>query len=283
MSIHDRPYWRRGRPEPGFPGAGGLRFVPVHWLLLGATFVAYLVQAAYEANEEDPRLYVHHLGLSGDGLVAGEFWQPLSYLLLHDGPGHLFWNLLALWFFGSMVEEAVGRRRTLLLYLGAGLAGGAGHVLAGLVSGRNGVPVVGASGAIMGLLVYAAFQAPTRTIILYVFPIPLWVLASLYVGGDALMLVQGKGGGVAVAAHLGGAAAGALAWFRPWAGLRRRRRPAAAGAARSAPGRPVAATPGEGAEVDRLLERIHASGIGSLSEAEREFLERVSRKLRDGR
>lgn len=82
-------------------------------------------------------------------LVAnGEWWRLVSSVFLHSGFVHLALNMLSLYFLGSFAEEAFGRGRFLALYLISGLAGG----IAYLYFGDFGQPVVGASGAIFGLL-----------------------------------------------------------------------------------------------------------------------------------
>jgi len=145
----------------------------------------------------------------------------------------------------------------------------------------------------MAFLVHAAFREPRRSYLLFfMLPVPLYLLAALFVGMDVLRTLTDSGGGVAVQAHVGGALVGAL-WHRV-AWPRRRR---GAGPGRSAvrpsilrsdlppdllPPAPDRSARAEGERVDALLDRIHAEGIQSLTEEEREFLNRVSRRLRGG-
>jgi len=81
------------------------------------------------------------------GLAHGEWWRLITAAFLHYGPIHLGLNMLALWWFGGVVEQALGRWRFLLLYLVSGLAGSAGALLA-----NPDAITVGASGAIFGML-----------------------------------------------------------------------------------------------------------------------------------
>ncbi len=80
------------------------------------------------------------------------FWQLVSYGFMHDTTGlhHLLFNMLGLYFFGTMVERQVGAKRFAIAYFGAMFAGGLAHVVAGWFGGAH-LPVVGASGAVMGL------------------------------------------------------------------------------------------------------------------------------------
>ncbi|MBM4063481.1 MAG: rhomboid family intramembrane serine protease, partial [Planctomycetes bacterium] len=141
----------------------------------------------------------------------------LSYQFTHSftDPMHLLLNMLVLWFFGTMAEQRLGYRGTLKLYLAGGLAGALLHLGIAALQGAANVPLVGASGACYGCLLYAACVAPRSQVILFVVPVPLWGLAALLVGIGAystfVELATGFQGGVAHGAHLGGALVGFLA------------------------------------------------------------------------
>jgi membrane associated rhomboid family serine protease len=81
------------------------------------------------------------------GVAHGEWWRLITAAFLHYGPFHLLLNMLALYWFGSLLEQRIGSGRFLLLYLVSGLAGSAGALLWSPL-----VPTVGASGAIFGIL-----------------------------------------------------------------------------------------------------------------------------------
>jgi len=81
------------------------------------------------------------------GVAHGEWWRLITAAFLHYGPFHLLMNMLALYWFGSLLERRIGSGRFLLLYLVSGLAGSAGALLWSPL-----VPTVGASGAIFGIL-----------------------------------------------------------------------------------------------------------------------------------
>lgn len=135
--------------------------------------------------------------LAGAGLMHGEWWRLITSAFLHYGLIHLIFNMLALWWIGGPLEEAIGSRRYVLLYLVSGLAGSAGAIIAS----PNGV-TVGASGAIfgvMGALLVLQYQA-TGTF-----------------GGPALTLIvinlalSFTGGGISIGGHIGGLIGGAAA------------------------------------------------------------------------
>ena len=81
------------------------------------------------------------------GVAEGDWWRLITAAFLHYGPFHLLLNMLALWWFGSLLEQRIGSGRFLLLYLVSGLAGSAGALIASPLD-----PTVGASGAIFGIL-----------------------------------------------------------------------------------------------------------------------------------
>ena len=85
----------------------------------------------------------HHL----IGVAEGQYWRLVTAAFLHYGPFHLLMNMLALWWFGSLLEQRIGSGKFLLLYLMSGLAGSAGALIASPLE-----PTVGASGAIFGIL-----------------------------------------------------------------------------------------------------------------------------------
>jgi membrane associated rhomboid family serine protease len=203
-------------------------------------------------------------------------WQLVTYGFLHSTAslGHLFWNLLQLYFFGTLLEGTLGSRRFLTTYLLGMVVGALLHLLLeGLVGSER--AVVGASGAVLCVVVATATLQPRTRVLLLFIPVQLWLLAGVIVLLDLMAalegLVSGWSDGVAHWVHLGGALWGFVAvrtgWVRiDWLERLRARRAVAEEQSRRE----------EGREMDRLLAKIHREGIGSLTPAERRFLERVS-------
>lgn len=199
-------------------------------------------------------------------------WQLVTYGFLHDpdSPMHLLFNLLGLYFFGTWVESLVGSRRFLLLYALGIVIPGTLQVALALALGSN-LLVVGASGAILTLLLITATLDPRRLVYVYFIQMPLWLVAVLYVAMDLWGMARGSGGGTAHVVHLGGAALGFVLaksgaiWFDPFE----------AWAARKAV-KQVEDQQNDEQRLDELLARIHREGIGSLSGRERDFLKRMS-------
>lgn len=139
-------------------------------------------------------------------LGSGEFWpwQLLTYAFLHGGVLHLFFNMLGLWMFGSELELLWGRRRYLQMLLASVLAAALMQLLFNLVVASR-APMVGASGAVFGLLLCYGVLFPNRTIMPLFPPIPMKARTFVVVFG-AIELFLGVSGatGVAHFAHLGG-------------------------------------------------------------------------------
>jgi hypothetical protein len=148
----------------------------------------------------------------GPAALLAKPWSPLTSLFAHSvNPLHLLFNALFLYFFGLALEERVGGRRLLVLFLATGLAAGFVQVLV------FGGAVLGASGAIMGLVGALTVLAPNMQVSFWFIPMPLWIMALLFVLFDLSGAANGAGG-IAHVAHLVGLAGG-LVW-----GLRVRRR-----------------------------------------------------------
>lgn len=145
-------------------------------------------------------------------------WQVLSYAFLHGGFSHLFFNMLGLWMFGSELEQVWGRKRYIQFYVASLLAGAVVQLLVAPLIGSQ-APVIGASGALFGLLLGYAMLFPHRTVVLLIPPMPVKArtLAIVYGGLELLFGVSNTLQGVAHFAHLGGMLGGWL-MIRYWRG-----------------------------------------------------------------
>jgi len=214
-------------------------------------------------------------------------WTLVTYMFLHGGFGHLFFNMLGLYFFGPRLEDRLGGTPFLVLYFLSGLGGA---VFSFLFARQY--PVVGASGAVYGVLLgFAMFWPRERIYLWMVLPVEAWLLAVLLVVGSLWAGVGGSASRTAHFAHLGGLAF-AFAYIR-WLEWRR-------GAGRRAWQKAISATqpsaslpereamarwkgiPLEGLheinreEVVRLLAKVEGQGSKSLTPSERDFLDRMA-------
>lgn len=206
-------------------------------------------------------------------------WQLVTWGFLHDPTSlfHILFNMLSLFFFGTMVEGTVGGRRFLVFYGGALLAAGLVTVLVGLVAGET-RPTIGASGATLAAVVAAAVLRPHARVVFFIFPMTLRTMALIFVAIDvfgALYAVKGVDSGVAHLAHLTGAAFGFLMIRRGWIW----RDPVVAWTARRQRQEEQHDVEDE-SRLDEILARINREGIQSLSAREKSFLKRVSKRRR---
>jgi membrane associated rhomboid family serine protease len=136
-------------------------------------------------------------------------WQLATYMFLHGGIFHILFNMLALWMFGAELERIWGTRYFLKFYFVTGIGAGVLTVLFsmlpfGFAHQVQHSIIIGASGAIYGLLLAYAMYFPDRPIYMYMlFPIPAKIFVAI-MGAIALFSSLGESGGIANATHLGG-------------------------------------------------------------------------------
>ncbi len=146
------------------------------------------------------------LDFSGGSML--EIWRWFTSLFLHASASHLFFNMIALYFFGKVVEEELKARRFLAIYFISGLVGNLAY---GLTSAE---PAVGASGCIFGVMGAAMLVKPKEMIRLYFIPLPLGLIAILYILTQAaLAVIPLSETGIAYMAHIGGLLAGSAMAF----------------------------------------------------------------------
>jgi len=240
----------------------GPRLSPAVKGILAVTGICFVAQALAGAR------LTWLLGLvPGLALRHGYVWQFVSYIFIHAGVAHFLFNMLALWMFGCDVEWAMGSRRFLGLYLTSGIGAG----ICSYFFYPSFAVIVGASGAIFGLIVAYAMLFPDRVVtLLLFFVVPVSMRAKYLVlifGGIELLFIiaHGQGDLVAHFAHLGGALFGCL-YILWWKGNLRR----------ESPRREQRLEP---ERIDDILDKVVRSGLSSLTDKEREILRRASRKF----
>jgi membrane associated rhomboid family serine protease len=211
-------------------------------------------------------------------------WTIVTYMFLHGGLGHIFFNMLVLFFFGPRLEARMGGRRFLGLYLTSGIVGG----LLSFTSPMIGV--IGASGAVYGVMLAFAYYWPREVVHIWgVLPIEVrW----LVLGMTVLSVVSGFGGagdGIAHFAHLGGFL-GAWIYLKVMdrtSGARRFQAQAVATAPSISSPAAVARWshiqreglhPINLEELDRVMAKLQQEGVARLTDGEKEFLERFSQR-----
>lgn len=194
-------------------GIGGLNMFPpvIKWLLaLNVAFfvLGYLPGGSFEGQELTLKLqFLRFGGLWPIGHSLFMPWQYFTYMFLHGDLPHVFLNMLVLWMFGMELESMWGSKRFLVYYLVCGIGAGVLHSLITMLMG-TGAPTVGASGAIMGLMVAFAMIYPNRIIFMMFLPLKAKYAVLLYAALDLYYGVTQTGDNIAHFAHLGGALVG---------------------------------------------------------------------------
>ncbi|MGH8616054.1 MAG: rhomboid family intramembrane serine protease [Burkholderiales bacterium] len=146
--------------------------------------------------------------------VGFQPWQLVTYSFLHDPNSiwHLFFNMFALWMFGSDVERVFGPRRYATFWFASVVSAGLAQLAFAALMGAPPSPTVGASGGVFGVLLAFGVLFPDRIIVLLIPPIPMkaWVFVILYGLLELYLGVTGTQEGVAHFAHLGGMVGGWL-------------------------------------------------------------------------
>ncbi len=221
-------------------------------------------------------------------ILRGQVWRFISYQYLHGGLGHIFWNMLWVYFLGTLLEQRWGGKKFFILYSLFGVVGAIVYaitVAAGVFPSKL---MIGASGSVLGLVGACAVGAPQVTILLFfILPIRIRTLAII-IGAIYLLNILGSQEG-ADACHLGGLAVGALWVWLEAKGLIRW--PGRVGGAVGPSGRKwVQVKIRKGAwerkmkrqraqqtEIDRILKKVHEEGLGSLSRQEKKTLQQASK------
>jgi len=304
--ISDRGYMREPNWRGGWP-------VTV-WLIVANVGIFILQQVMERFARAFP--FDVYFALSLPGILHGYLWQLVTFQFLHGGWLHLLLNCWALYIFGRELEEFLGRASFIKLYLFSGVLGGLLQLgCAWIAPEYFGGLLVGASAGVFGLIAaYAALFPEREFTVLVFFILPVSLRAKMLLFWGAVLAVVGAlipGDNVAHAAHLGGMLGG-LAYLnftgRPamaglglgaaWERLRNRFRGRSTPASRRGgrwerleweepqpqPDRDRAAgsrRPDQfmAEEVDPILDKIGAHGIHSLTDREREVLEKARARM----
>lgn len=245
----------------------------VRWLLIinTAMFILQLLVLKPAFGSD----YLWYLALVPSSFLGkGYLWQIVTYMFLHGGLIHIFFNMLFLWMMGSEIERAWGGKEFLKYYFVTGCGAGLVNVL---VQPHATTRTIGASGAIFGLIIAFALAFPERELLLYfLIRIKAKHFALLVGALELISLFALPEMGIARFAHLGGLVIG-YAYIKyeklsyPFRKLFRRWR---AQHAQSYFRRKAAEQETARREIDRILDKISREGIGALTDKEKRILER---------
>jgi membrane associated rhomboid family serine protease len=289
MGIYDRDYYRDERRAP----------LLANWSAVTILIIVNVALWGIDVFSEPLNGQIHwldfHMALRPDlWRHPWDFWTLLSYGFAHDPSNimHIGGNMFVLWVFGPEVERLYGREKFMKLYLGLVVSTGIAWVVLQYIL-RSHVPIIGASGAIMGIMVVYILNWPHRVFLLYfVLPVPAWVLGILYLGADFYGVVSpNPHDNTAHLAHVAGAVLGFLFVRTGWylGALIPSRLPS--WAKFNQPHLRVHSEHDDLPQtqrevqkrVDEILEKISREGEASLTPQERHELEDLSRRFRNRR
>jgi len=263
----------------GYRDSSNELFPPaIKWLLI-ANSALFLLPRIIFTNLD----FLHaYLGLV-PARIWGDFyiWQLVSYLFLHGSVWHILMNMFILWMFGSELERNWGSRDFARFYFTAGIGAGVINVIfAALRPATAWIPIIGASGAIYGILVAYAMLFPERYVYVYfLFPVKVKYLVIFLVAIEFFSTYQADG--VAHFAHLGGALVGYLYIRYSWRWKMDRLAPSRVWQRLAL--RVQARKREENSrimdEVDAVLDKINQVGYDNLTKKEKKILEKASDRL----
>lgn len=278
MGLYDRDYIRDDE-QPGF-FLGGQRSMVTTLILINVG--VFIVDALSEG------WLVDHMALEGDLFRRPwNAWQLLTAGFLHDPQSlrHIGWNMFELWLFGRDVEAIYGRKEFLRLYLSLIVLSSLVWAISAAAMHRSG-PMLGASGAVVGVMILYVLHYPHRTFLLFfVVPVPAWLLGTMCIVQNVLGFGTGMGE-IAYEAHLAGAAFAYVYYATGWnlgrwlpGGFSLRALKPRPKLRVHEPDREESLTD----QVDRILEKITREGEQSLTAQERHILEDASRRYQQRR
>lgn len=276
MGIYDRDYNR-----DSYGGGGDRQFkvsmppvTPVVLYLLIANLAIFFVSALIPPlkNLFDSWFAVYPANFS----LSIQVWRLIGYQFLHANFVHVFFNMMFLYVFGPDIEQRFGRNKFIAFYLICGSMGGILYtILVGI--GILGVgTLVGASGAILGLVAAAAILTPNRQItLMFFFTMTYRVLALIIVVMSTFFFIFGSNEG-GDAAHLAGMATGAAyVLWKPWQAKTVQKTKRVKWDHKLNQERTMQA------DVDKILDKISKHGISSLSRQEKKILKQASQKKQE--
>ncbi len=294
-------------PPGGRMAFGGMGLTPGVKLLLIANGVMFVLQSILRSIQPD-LLESLLTFIPQKAINSLQIWRFFTYMFLHGSFIHILFNMLGVWMFGTQIERRWGMRTFLIYYIVCGLGGAVTYGLFNLAGASAGTQMLGASGALYGILLAYGMTFPNSVIlVMMIFPMKA-KYAVIAFGVMALMNSTGggNGGNIAHLAHLGGMIAGFIflkvtipslsagmgsslggdisgAWRR-WQTKRKMKivRPSAkTDSGQAKPGNGSAGTAkgrGKRSEIDTILDKISREGLQSLSDEEQEILRRAGRK-----
>lgn len=274
MGLYDRDYTHSGYRSSNYGSSGGMgmlrppRMIMRLLIINGIIFLLSMINPIGNFIEQ----WFSVVAFKGDFVLSVSLWRYITYQFLHSRIdfSHIIFNMLWLYFLGPMLERAWGEKKFITFYLLCGVAGGMLYQILVQVGWLQGGYLVGASGAILGLLSACAILYPAMKIYLLFMPfgIPIRVFAIASTILYFIFVVKQSSNAGGDAAHLAGMAAGAfyVLWGR-YSGTFQKVKLSVD-------------TKNERKileEVDRILDKVSRDGIDSLSRREKNILKEATK------
>ncbi|MBN2211309.1 MAG: rhomboid family intramembrane serine protease [Sedimentisphaerales bacterium] len=277
MGFENRPYYRDqgGDWRPERPGIGRMLGLPTMGPMVKRLMIINVVVFILQLITHD-RYTIYFTARGETVWEALQVWRLITFQFLHASFGHILFNMIALYFFGTLLERAWGSKRFLRFYLTCGAVGGVLFVVSNLLRYIQLSPLsdglLGASGGVLGVMAACAILFPQVKVYLYfLFPIPIRVLALVITAGYVLNVFKkglNYGGDIC---HLGGMATAAVWIFvGPYIPKIRIRRSKGAWERRMQQEEKLFF------EADRILAKVHEQGINSLTPKEKDILQKAT-------
>jgi membrane associated rhomboid family serine protease len=176
-------------------------------ILLAANIIVFLMENLFRSGTFTLQLSL----IPAYVIQGGAWWQIVTYMFVHANFWHIFFNMLTLFLFGVQLEQKMGSTEYLLYYFACGIGAGLATLVINYFTGMGGIPVLGASGAIFGLLLaFATFFPDTRIFIFGILPMRAPIAVLIFVGIAIFNQFATPNSGIANLTHLAGAAFGYL-------------------------------------------------------------------------
>jgi membrane associated rhomboid family serine protease len=278
MGLYDRDYTQEKNDSPpgyapqmrlGFPSLTPV----VKWLLI-INVAIFLINTIFSSQEGTGMTFLqtYFALIPATPMLTLQLWRLITYQFLHSGFYHILFNMLGLFFLGPALERQWGGKKFLTFYLSCGVAGGLFYILLVMAGFLPAGPMVGASGAILGVLTACAILFPHFVVFIVIFPVPIRVAAVIFMG-IAFFTVLSKGANAGgEACHFAGIAVGAIYVLSDsWRTALKLRFKA------SKWEKYIESERRLHIEVDRILKKVHDHGIQSLTPSEKSILKKATR------
>jgi len=278
MGLYDRDYTQE-KDESNQQYAPQMRLgLPsltpaVKWLII-VNAAVYLVNIIISPPVKTGLTFLERflVLLPATPLQTLQIWRLITYQFVHWDLSHIFFNMLGLFFLGPPLERLWGSKKFLTFYLSCGVAGGLFYILLVYVGFLLPGPMAGASGAVLAVLTACAILFPHFVVFFIVFPMPIRVAAVLLISIASITILSRGVNAGGEAAHLAGIAAGALYVLSDtWRTALKLRFKSARWE------KSVESERRLRIEVDRILRKVHESGLHSLTASEKRILKKATR------